>query len=263
MLQIEYTIKPLPFWSFTLPSITTLNVEPSTDAGTEIITYQEDTWAVRHIIENLPIYGWWHKNVVIKALSSAVLFTDQMMLKTDVVHDKYIAPTIAQGEHAAEETLHDAVATTGKIAGTSYQLVTDAAGKLVDYSSEAAGQAYATFKSVGAKTESKAEDVGLEGARQAGMVIGATKSALDRVLFLFAQIMSFALQLLANFSGKAHRALGEGKARAKTVSCESSDQTGVEADVFYRPFSTTNKESAKSSPLAMKFMPRPTLLRTL
>ncbi|GHJ87210.1 hypothetical protein NliqN6_3612 [Naganishia liquefaciens] len=216
MLQVENIIKPLPFVSFTLPSITRLEVEPSTDAGTQIITYQEDTWEIRHIIENLPIYGWWHKNVVMKALSSAVLFTDQMMLKTDVVHEKYIAPTIAQGEHVTEEALHDAVTTTGKVAGASYQLVTDAAGKFLDYSSEAAGQAYATFKSIGLKTESKAEDVGLEGARQAGMVIGAAKSALDRVLFLIAQIMSLALQLLANFSGKAHRALNEGKARAKT-----------------------------------------------
>lgn len=208
--------------------MTTLNVEPSADAGTQIITYQEDIWAIRHIIENLPIYGWWHKNVVIKALSSAVLFTDQILLKTDVVHEKYIRPTIAQGEHVAEETLHDAVATTGKIAGVSYQLVTDTAGKLVDLSSEAAGQAYATFKSIGAKTESKAEDVGLEGARQAGMVIGAAKSALDRVLFFIAQIMSFALQLLANFKGKAHQALDESKARAKTVSCEASrsDRSG-------------------------------------
>lgn len=218
IVQTEYTIKPLPFVSFTLPSITTLNVEPSTDAGTQVITFQEDTWSIRHIIENLPVYGWWHKNVVIKALSNAVLFTDRMMLKTDAVNEKYIAPTIAQGEHAAEETLNEAVTTTGKIAGASYQLVTDAAGKLFDYSSEAAGQAYATLKSVSVKTENKAEDVGLEGARQAGLVVGATKSAFDRVLFLIAQIMSFALQLLAAFSGKAHQALDEGKARAKTVS---------------------------------------------
>jgi hypothetical protein len=215
---MEYTIRPMPFVSFTLPSITTLNVEPSADAGTQVITSQEDTWSIRHIIENLPIYGWWHKNVVVKTLSNALLIADGLILKTDAVNEKYIAPTIAQGEHAAEETLHEAVTTTGKIAGASYQLVTDAAGKLFDYSTETAGQAYATFKSVSVKTESKAEDVGLEGAKQAGMVIGATKSALDQVLFLIAQIMSFALQLLATFSGKAHRALDEGKARAATVS---------------------------------------------
>jgi hypothetical protein len=216
ILQMEYTINPLPFVSLTLPSITTLNVEPATDAGTQIITYQEDTWSIRHIIENLPIYGWWHKNVVIKALSSAVLFTDRVMIKTDVVNEKYIAPKIAQGEQVAEETLHDAVATTGKVAGAGYQLVADTAGKLFDYSTETAGQAYAILKSVTVKTENKAEDVGLEGARQAGMVVGATKSAFDRLLFLVAQIMSFALQLLAAFSGKAHQALDEGKARAKT-----------------------------------------------
>lgn len=218
MLQMEYTIKPLPFVSLTLPSITTLNIEPATDAGTQIITHQEDTWSIRHIIENLPIYGWWHKNIVIKALSNAVLFTDRMMIKTDVVNDKYIAPNLAKGEQVAEESFHDAVKTTGKVAGVGYQLITDTAGKIFDYSSEAAGQAYATMKSVSVKTESKAEDIGLEGAKQAGLVVGATKSAFDKLLFLVAQIMSIALQLLAAFTGKAHQAIDTGKARAQAVS---------------------------------------------
>lgn len=221
MLQMEYTIKPLPFVSLTLPSITTLNIEPATDAGAQVITYQEDTWSIRHIIENLPVYGWWHKNVVIKALSNAVLFTDRMMIKTDVVTDQYITPKIAKGEQVAEETFHDAVTTTGKVAGAGYQLITDTAGKLLDYSTEAAGQAYATLKSVTVKTENKAEDIGLEGAKQAGLVVGATKSAFDRLLFLVAQILSFALQLLAAFSGKAHQAIDTGKARAQAVSKES------------------------------------------
>ncbi|KAJ9122306.1 hypothetical protein QFC22_001727 [Naganishia vaughanmartiniae] len=216
MIQMEYTINPLPFVSLTLPSVTVLNVEPSTDAGTQIITFQEDTWSVRHIIENLPIYGWWHKNVVIKALSNAVLFTDRMMVKTDVVSEKYIAPKIAQGEQVAEETLHEAVATSGKVAGAGYQLVTDAATKLFDYSTEAAGQVYATVKSVQVKTEGKVEDVALEGARQAGVIVGATKSTLDRILFFVAQVMSFVMQMFAALNGKAHKAIDEGKARAKS-----------------------------------------------
>ncbi|KAJ9095371.1 hypothetical protein QFC19_007615 [Naganishia cerealis] len=216
IIQMEYTINPLPFVTFTLPSITTLNVEPSTDAGTQIITFQEDTWSVRHIIENLPIYGWWHRNIVIKALSSAVLFTDRMMVKTDVVNEKYIAPTIAQGEQVAEDTLHEAVTTTGKFAGVGYQLVTDAASKLFDYSTETAGQAYGTIRSVGFKTEGKVEEVALEGARQAGIVVGVTKSTFDKVLFFIAQIMSFVMQLVAAFNGKAHKALDQGKARAKS-----------------------------------------------
>lgn len=228
MLQMEYTIKPLPFVSLTLPSITTLNIEPATDAGAQVITYQEDTWSIRHIIENLPVYGWWHKNVVIKALSNAVLFTDRMMIKTDVVTDKYITPNIAKGEQVAEETLHEAVNTTGKVAGVGYQLFTDTAGKIFDYSTETAGQAYATLKSVTIKTENKAEDIGLEGAKQAGLVVGATKSAFDKLLFLVAQILSFALQLLAAFSGKAHQAIDTGKARAQAVSSNTSKVTDVE-----------------------------------